>query len=382
MEPEAPSAGTIVTAGGRGLRFGGLKQFSALDGHPVVVHSLRAAATLGGPLVLVVPLGEEARADEMLSRAGLDVRVVTGGASRALSVRAGLSALPADIDIVVVHDGVRPWASPELFRRVARAAAEVGAAVPGLPISETVKRVDGEAVIETLDRAPLRAIQTPQAFRADWLRAAFERGGEAVSTATDEATLIERLGFPVALVEGEARNVKITRPEDLAQEARRAPRAPRIGLGYDVHRFAPGRRLVLGGVEFPGDGLLGHSDADAVAHAVTDAVLGAAGLGDLGRHFPDDDPAFAGADSLGLLAHAVRLAAERGLAVQNVDLTIAARRPKIAPRAEDLRARLAEALCVAPAQVNVKATTGEGLGFVGREEGISVQAVALLWPTE
>ncbi|MHB1844781.1 MAG: 2-C-methyl-D-erythritol 2,4-cyclodiphosphate synthase [Deltaproteobacteria bacterium] len=381
MQAEAPNAGVIITAGGRGLRFGGLKQFEPLEGRPLFAHAALAASSLGGPLVVVVPPGEEARAREALSGLGLEVTVVPGGESRALSVRAGLEALPNDLRVVVVHDGVRPWASPGLFGRVARAADERGAAVPGLSLSETVKRVDGEVVLETLDRAALRSIQTPQAFRAVWLRAAFERAGPDAARYTDEAGMLEALGFPVAVIEGEAKNVKVTQPADLPRAKGRAPAAPRIGLGYDVHRFAAGRRLVLGGVEFPGDGLLGHSDADAVAHAVTDAVLGAAGLGDIGRHFPDTDPAHAGADSLELLARAVQLAAELGLAVQNVDLTIAARRPKIAPRAEELCAKLARPLRVSPAQVNVKATTGEGLGFVGREEGISVQAVALLWPT-
>ena len=376
--------GAIVTAGGRGARFGGLKQFASLAGEPLLSRSVRAASSCAGHVVVVVPEGEEARARQALAPLGLSIAVVAGGETRALSVRRGVEALPTAVDLVVIHDGVRPLASPELFRRVLAAAAEIGAAVPGMPCAETVKRVDGNLVLETLDRSTLRLIQTPQAFRVDWLRKAWDKLGDRALGFTDEAGLCEAAGFPVAVVMGEADNVKITDAADLERLAARleAPSRgrPRIGLGYDVHPFAPGRRLVLGGVEFEGDGLAGHSDADAVAHAVTDAVLGAAGLGDLGHHFPDTDPSFRGADSLDLLRRAVRLARERGLGVENVDLTVAARRPKIAPAEARMRERLAEALGVAPSRVNVKATTGEGLGFVGREEGIAVQAVALLWP--
>ena len=189
---------------------------------------------------------------------------------------------------------------------------------------------------------------------------------------------MEAIGAPVTLVPGEPGNFKITGPEDVAR-ARAVLEAPvAMGVGYDTHRFAEGRRLVLGGVEFEGDGLLGHSDADVCAHAIGDAILGAAGLGDLGRHFPDTDPRWKGVSSLVLLREIAAMAAAAGFRVGNCDVTLAARRPKIAPRAGEMRARLAEALGVLPAQVNVKATTGEGMGFVGREEGIAAHAVALL----
>lgn len=244
-----------------------------------------------------------------------------------------------------------------------------------------MKRAGAEGpprVAETLDRRTLWLAQTPQGFRRELLLRAYAAAGAEASAATDECALVERLGAPVTLVAGEPGNFKITGPEDVAR-ARAAAEAPvALGVGYDTHRFAAGRRLVLGGVEFEGDGLLGHSDADVCAHAIGDAVLGAAGLGDLGRHFPDTDPRWKGVSSLVLLREIARLAGERGWRVGNCDVTLAARRPKIAPRAEEMRGRLAEALGVSPAQVNVKATTGEGMGFVGREEGIAAHAVALL----
>ncbi|HTN53910.1 MAG TPA: 2-C-methyl-D-erythritol 2,4-cyclodiphosphate synthase, partial [Anaeromyxobacter sp.] len=283
--------------------------------------------------------------------------------------------------VVLVHDAARPFASAGLAARVAAAAARDGAALAALPVTDTVKRAGpGEAprVAETLDRRALWLAQTPQGFRRELLLRAFEAAGAEASAVTDECALVERLGAPVTLVPGEAGNFKITGPDDLARAQALVEAPVAMGVGYDTHRFAAGRRLVLGGVEFEGDGLLGHSDADVCAHAIGDAILGAAGLGDLGRHFPDTDPRWKGASSLALLREIAGKAAARGWRVGNCDVTLAARRPKIAPRAEEMRARLAEALGISPGQVNVKATTGEGMGFVGREEGIAAHAVALL----
>jgi 2-C-methyl-D-erythritol 4-phosphate cytidylyltransferase/2-C-methyl-D-erythritol 2,4-cyclodiphosphate synthase len=235
-------------------------------------------------------------------------------------------------------------------------------------------------VQETLDRRALWLAQTPQGFRRELLLAAYAAVGADASAATDECALVERLGAPVTLVPGEPGNFKITGPEDVARASALLEAPVAMGVGYDTHRFAPERRLVLGGVEFEGegDGLLGHSDADVCAHAIGDAILGAAGLGDLGRHFPDTDPRWKGVSSLALLREIAALAAARGWRVGNCDVTLAARRPKISPRAEAMRARLGEALGVSPSQINVKATTGEGMGFVGRGEGIAAHAVALL----
>jgi 2-C-methyl-D-erythritol 4-phosphate cytidylyltransferase/2-C-methyl-D-erythritol 2,4-cyclodiphosphate synthase len=378
----------IVAAGGSGVRAGVAKQWLALGGETVLRRAARALAACPAvdALVAVVPPGEEARGEAELAGLGKPARAVAGGAARADSVRNGLAAAEGHA-IVLVHDAARPFATPDLALRVAEATARDGAALAALPVTDTVKRAlprqarderTVDRVAETLDRRTLWLAQTPQGFRRDLLLRAYAAAGDRASAATDECSLVEAMGAPVTLVPGEPGNFKITGPADLAR-ARAALEAPvAMGVGYDTHRFAPGRRLVLGGVEFEGDGLLGHSDADVCAHAIGDAILGAAGLGDLGRHFPDTDPRWKGVSSLVLLREIARKAAERGWAVGNADVTLAARRPKIAPRAEEMRVRLAEALGVSPGQVNVKATTGEGMGFVGREEGIAAHAVALL----
>jgi 2-C-methyl-D-erythritol 4-phosphate cytidylyltransferase/2-C-methyl-D-erythritol 2,4-cyclodiphosphate synthase len=374
----------IVAAGGAGQRAGAAKQWLVLGGETVLRRSARALAACAGvdALVVVVPPGEEGRGEAELAGLGKPGRAVAGGAQRADSVRNGLAAA-ADAAVVLVHDAARPFASPALAERVIAAAARGGAALAALPVTDTVKRmavgVEPPRVEATLDRRALWQAQTPQGFRRDLLLRAYQAAGAGASGATDECALVEQLGAPVTLVPGEPGNFKITGPEDVAR-ARALLEAPvAMGVGYDTHRFAEGRRLVLGGVEFEGDGLLGHSDADVCAHAIGDAILGAAGLGDLGRHFPDTDPRFKGVSSLALLREIAAKAAERGWRVGNADVTLAARQPKIAPRAEEMRARLAGALGVSPAQVNVKATTGEGMGFVGRGEGIAAHAVALLF---
>ncbi len=375
----------ILAAGGSGVRAGVAKQWLVLAGETVLRRSARALAgcEVVDSVVVVVPPGDEARAEAELAGLGKPVRVVAGGAARADSVRNGLAAA-GGAAVVLVHDAARPFASPGLATLVAEAAARDGAALAALPVTDTVKRAAAGAALpraeETLDRRTLWLAQTPQGFRLDLLLSAYDRAGAEASAATDECSLVERMGAAVTLVPGEAGNFKITAPEDL-ERARALLEAPvATGVGYDTHRFAPGRRLVLGGVEIEGegDGLLGHSDADVCAHAIGDAILGAAGLGDLGRHFPDTDPRWKGVSSLALLREIRDLAAARGWRVGNCDVTLAARRPKIAPHGEAMRARLAEALGVAPAQVNVKATTGEGMGFVGRGEGIAAHAVALL----
>jgi 2-C-methyl-D-erythritol 4-phosphate cytidylyltransferase/2-C-methyl-D-erythritol 2,4-cyclodiphosphate synthase len=371
--------GAIVAAGGSGLRAGVAKQWLVLGGETVLRRAARVLAQceVVDELVAVVPPGEEARGVAEIDGLGKPARAVAGGAARADSVRNGLAAV-AGCAVVLVHDAARPFASPALAARVAAAAARDGAALAAVQVTDTVKRAADDRVAETLDRRVLWLAQTPQAFRTDVLLGAYAAAGDDASRATDECALVERTGVPVTLVPGEPGNFKITGPEDVAR-ARALLEAPvAMGVGYDTHRFAEGRRLVLGGVEFEGDGLLGHSDADVCAHAIGDAILGAAGLGDLGRHFPDTDPQWKGVSSLALLRAIAAKAAERGWRVGNCDVTLAARRPKIAPRAEEMRARLADALGVSPAQVNVKATTGEGMGFVGRGEGIAAHAVALL----
>jgi 2-C-methyl-D-erythritol 4-phosphate cytidylyltransferase/2-C-methyl-D-erythritol 2,4-cyclodiphosphate synthase len=390
--------GGIVAAGGSGSRAGVAKQWLVVGGETVLRRAARALAACEevDELVAAVPAGEEARAEAELQGLGKPARAVAGGAARADSVRNALDALTG-CAVVLVHDAARPFATPALARAVALAAADRGAALAAVRSTDTVKRAapaldavehagppSPAFVAETLDRGSIWLAQTPQGFRADVLREAFAEAGEAAAAATDECALVERMGRPVALVPGEPGNFKITSADDVTRARARAEAqtgAPiAVGVGYDVHAFAEGRKLVLGGVEFvgEGDGLLGHSDADICAHAICDAILGAAALGDIGRHFPDTDARWKGVSSLLLLREVTAKAAAAGWRIGNCDVTLAARRPKIAPRSDEMRARLAEAMGVAPAQVNVKATTGERLGFVGRAEGIAAHAVALL----
>jgi 2-C-methyl-D-erythritol 4-phosphate cytidylyltransferase/2-C-methyl-D-erythritol 2,4-cyclodiphosphate synthase len=279
----------------------------------------------------------------------------------------------------VIHDAARPLVSADLIERTVAAAVAEGAAVAAVRATDTVKRGDADGrVIETLPRQHVYLAQTPQAFRVGVLRDALAIAGDA----TDEATLAERAGHRVRLVEGEPGNVKITTPADLrAAERTLAGGVPavRIGQGYDLHRLVQGRPLLLGGVTIPFDlGLMGHSDADVVCHAVTDAVLGAAGLGDIGRHFPDTDAQWKGADSVALLAAACALVREAGYGVVNVDVTVIAERPKLAPHADAMRRNLAGALGCDVAQVSVKAKTNEGVESMGAGTSMAAHAVALI----
>ncbi len=377
----------IVVAAGRGERLGGgvPKQFLDLAGGTLLERAIGALtsnpATRG---VVVVLHPEEIGGDRARAVARLPgvLRVVAGGDARAASVTRGVeAALPCGH--VLVHDAARPLASPALVDRVVVATLRAGAAVPVVPIADTVKEDDGSGgVARTVDRARLRLAQTPQGAVASWLLDALHAAAAAGIAVTDEAHALELAGREVALVEGEPGNVKITTAEDLAQARRRLEdRAAglRVGIGFDVHRLADGRRLVLGGVEFPGErGLSGHSDADVVLHAAMDAALGAAGLGDIGEHFPPGDPRFEGADSAVLARRVAGLLAEAGFELVNLDLTLLAERPRVRERVPEMRAAVARAFLVEPARVSVKATTLEGLGPLGRSEGIACQASALL----
>jgi 2-C-methyl-D-erythritol 4-phosphate cytidylyltransferase/2-C-methyl-D-erythritol 2,4-cyclodiphosphate synthase len=376
----------VVVAGGTGQRFGGPKQFATLGGRSLVAWAVAACRTVCQGVVLVVPPGAEQ--DPAVRSAGAD-HLATAGPTRAASVRAGLAKVPGQAGWILVHDAARPLASPELFRRVLARVQEPGGpagCVPAIGVVDTVKEVQDSRIVRTLPRERLVAVQTPQAFQAQALRRAHAEAAEA----TDDAGLIERLGLPVAWVPGEQTNRKITTREDLAMAEwtltapgsppREAPRGDlRVGQGFDIHPFADpaeGRRLVLGGVEVPGaPGLVGHSDADVVAHALADAVLGAAGLGDIGQHFPADEPAWAGADSLDLLRRAVAMAGQAGWRVANGQCTVVAERPRLAEHLGAMGERLRAALG-APVQVTAK--RAEGLGSLGRREGMACWAVCLL----
>jgi len=387
----------VVVAAGEGRRFGGdqPKQFRPLGGRPLLTWTLEAFRRCDAveDVVLVVAADQRERVEALLQRWDARekvCRIVDGGARRSDSVQRGLAALPAQTSLVAVHDGARPLVTPALIARVVAAAAEpgCGAAIPALPVGETVKRARADGMIaETLDRRALRLAQTPQVFEVDLLR----RACAATSTTdqvTDDAQLVEAAGGAVRLVQGDPDNIKVTLPEDLVvAEALLSRRlggggALRVGQGYDVHRLVPGRPLVLGGVRLEHPlGLLGHSDADVLCHAAGDAMLGAAALGDLGQHFPPDDPTLRGISSLELLRRIAALLGERGHSVENLDATVACQRPRLRPHVPAMRENLARALGVSPAQISVKATTTEGLGFVGREEGIEARAVALVKKT-
>jgi 2-C-methyl-D-erythritol 4-phosphate cytidylyltransferase/2-C-methyl-D-erythritol 2,4-cyclodiphosphate synthase len=377
----------VVVAAGRATRLPGPipKPFLPLGGLTVLERSvalLRSCPGVDGGIVVVLA-PEEIGNERALSAARLPgvIRVVPGGTTRMRSVLAGAEAVEAPF--VLVHDAARPFARPSLVAAVIEATVRHGAAVPVLPVRDTVKRDDGAGfVAATLDRDALRLAQTPQgARREDLLRALHRAIAEGVEP-TDDAEALERAGIPVALVAGDAENVKITTAEDWEAAARRvggADPALRVGHGFDVHRFGGDRPLRLGGVDFPGErGLEGHSDADVVLHAAMDALLGAAGLPDIGHHFPPGDPRFAGADSRALAREVARLVASAGWSVANLDVTVLAEAPRLAARREAMREEIGAALGVDARRVTVKATTLEGLGSLGRREGIACHAVALL----
>ncbi len=348
----------IIVAAGSGSRAGPgeAKQWRMLAGRRVLDWSLEALRSAGArEVVVVVPEGVT-----------LDgVKTVTGGATRALSVRAGLAAIdgPAD-EPVLVHDAARPFVTRAHVEVLLAALETADGAVPALPVADTLRRDDGTLA----PRDGLWRIQTPQAFRRGALMAAYEAyQGEP----TDDASVMEN----VALAPGDPMLMKLTWPEDFAMAERLAPRMTRVGQGYDAHRFGPGEAVWLCGVEIAHDrGLVGHSDADAGLHALTDAILGAIGEGDIGDHFPPSDPQWKGASSDRFLIHAVELLKARGGAVINADVTLVCERPKIKPHRAAMRARLAELLGVPLDRVSVKATTTEGMGFTGREEGLAAQA--------
>jgi 2-C-methyl-D-erythritol 4-phosphate cytidylyltransferase/2-C-methyl-D-erythritol 2,4-cyclodiphosphate synthase len=356
------------------------KQLVELDGVPMLRRSLDAC--LGHPLIAdaVVALPAEllAAPPSYLTATIKPVVLVEGGERRQDSVARAFARVPSSAAVVVVHDAARPLASPAVFERTIRAAATHGAALAAVRSADTLKRGAHGVVVETVPRDDIYLAQTPQAFRPDVLRAALASGHDA----TDEATLVERAGFPVHLVEGDPANLKVTTPEDLAVAERLVGRKAgsfRVGTGYDLHRLVPNRPLVLGGVTIAFErGLLGHSDADIVCHAVTDAILGAASLGDIGRHFPDSDPRWKGANSIQLLSQAAHLVREAGWKVANLDVTVIAERPKLLPYLADMCANLAAAIQCDVGQVSIKGKTNEGVDATGGGEAMATHAVALL----
>lgn len=377
----------IIVAAGRGERAGEgpPKQFRPLGGEPVLRRSLRLFAAHEAVEAVQPVIDPAFEPQYRQAAAGLDklLSPVPGGATRQQSVRAGLSALEkSSPDIVLVHDAARPLASPALVDRALTAVKKTGAAIPALPLADTIKRVDASGrVLETLDRSGLRAIQTPQVFTFKPLLEAHRKAAEAGrSDFTDDAALAEWAGIEVTTFAGEAGNLKLTTSEDFQRAAALEAMAlsdVRTGTGFDVHAFGPGDHVMLGGVKVPHTkGVLGHSDADVLLHALTDAVLGAIADGDIGKHFPPSDPQWRGASSDIFLAHAAKRVAERGGRIVHLDATVLCEEPKIGPHADAVRARVASIARIDVSRVSVKATTTERLGFLGRGEGIAAMATA------
>ncbi len=385
------SAAAIIPAAGIGsrMKLNQPKQFHPLAGTPILIHTLRPFLIndhIRQVMVVVsarrISMVQALLADYFRGREREKIKVVAGGKRRQDSVRAGLEAIDPGVDIVLVHDGARPLVSETIIENCCRAIFRDGAAIVAVPVKDTLKKGDGnQKVAATVDRRGLYHAQTPQGARLPLLRKAFELLGDC--DVTDESALLELAGIPVTLVEGAESNLKITRPEDIFLAERIMKKqdsiAMRIGHGFDAHRFAADRQLVLGGIKIPHEqGLAGHSDADVLTHALCDAILGAIGAGDIGYHFPDSDRKFKNIRSIFLLEKVMKLACDRSFTLVNADITVVCQAPKLAPFIEEMKQMIAVSCNVGKEAVNIKATTTEKMGFTGRKEGISCHAVVLL----
>jgi 2-C-methyl-D-erythritol 4-phosphate cytidylyltransferase/2-C-methyl-D-erythritol 2,4-cyclodiphosphate synthase len=378
----------ILAAGGRGARLGAPmpKQLLALGDRTILQRSFETIDAHQGisEIVVALPRALAVSPPAFLKSVAKPVRVVEGGARRQDSVRNAFGKISEQAEVIVIHDAARPFATPGLFTSVIDAADASGAAIAAVRASDTVKEADEHDgvlhIVRTLVRERIYLAQTPQAFQRQVLVEAIA-AGRGAGDATDEATLAEQIGHRVRLVEGERWNMKVTTQDDLraARELIGGRSVMRIGIGYDLHRLEPGRKLVIGGVEIPHDlGLIGHSDADVLCHAITDAILGAAAQGDIGRHFPDTDPAWKDANSVALLKYAVEIVRRAGFAISNVDAVVIAEQPKLLPHIDRMRQTLAGAMDVDVSAISVKGKTNEKVGGLGRNEAIAVHAVAML----
>jgi len=379
MTSPLPPFAAVVVAAGSGSRAGGAKQWRMLGGKPVTRWSVEALLQAGAECVVVVVAPDD-EAEAFRALEGLDRWLTAvGGADRAASVRNGLTGLDQRGDRpVLVHDAARPFLSRAIIERCLRALDNADGALPALPVADSLRRADDDVVAGAVDREALWRAQTPQAFRMKTLLEAYA-AWPADEPATDEATVVQRAGGRVRIVEGDARLMKLTYPEDFAMAEALIPRRTRVGQGFDAHRWGPGSSVWLCGVEIAHDQtLIGHSDADAGLHALTDAILGAMGDGDIGDHFPPTDPQWKGASSDRFLVHAVERLHARGGRLVNVDVTLICERPKVKPHRQAMRERLAALLSLPLDAVSVKATTTEAMGFTGRGEGLAAQAVATI----
>jgi 2-C-methyl-D-erythritol 4-phosphate cytidylyltransferase/2-C-methyl-D-erythritol 2,4-cyclodiphosphate synthase len=386
-----PEVGVIIPAAGFGNRMGTdiPKQFLELAGVPILVRTIRVF--LKHPsissVVIVLPAEHLQTGREQILpyfNGGLQQQLIftPGGDTRQQSVQHGLDALPAAIDSVLVHDGARPMVTGEVIDRCIAGIETHGTVIAAVPVKDTLKEVDGSLVTGTVDRSRLWQAQTPQAMQRKLLERAYEHAEVTGFIGTDEASLLEHAGIAVSVVTGSEQNIKITRPDDLVIASsllRTGSTVIKIGHGYDAHRLVEGRKLILGGVEIPCHlGLAGHSDADVLTHALMDGILGALGGGDIGRHFPDNDDRYKGADSLKLLAKVMELAREKKMRLGNADITVICQQPKLASHLPAMQDNLAAVCDTDRENINIKATTTEKMGFSGRGEGISTHAVVLM----
>ncbi len=389
------SVAALIVAAGRGSRAGEgtPKQYRDLQGQQVLARTLSRFLSHPGVdriLVVIHPDDRDLYEASIACFAPLPPALlpcVHGGDTRQDSVWNGLEALaPSGPEIVLVHDAARPFVSPELIDRAIEAARHLDAAVPGTPVTDTIKVIGSQSeVVATPDRASLRAVQTPQAFRFALLLDAHRKAADAgIHTFTDDGALAEWAKLPVHVFEGESGNTKLTHPADFLEAGRRLEGAKmtyitKLGTGFDVHAFGDGDHVWLGGIKVPHDrGVIAHSDGDVILHALTDAVLGALADGDIGTHFPPSDPQWRGASSDRFLAHAVSLVRGRGGLVDHLDATLLCEKPRLGPYRESMRQRIAEIAGLRLHQVSLKATTTEKLGFTGRSEGIAAQAAATI----
>ena len=382
--------GVVLPAAGFGSRMGTdvPKQFLELAGEPILIRTIRVFLDHPDVDVIAIVLPAEhldtARKQILDSFAQNQEQLLftIGGDTRQQSVHNGLDALPADIYGILVHDGARPMLTTAVIDRCIEGINEHGAVIAAVPVKDTLKEVEQTTITRTVNRARLWQAQTPQAMRRELLEQAFAHAAATDFIGTDEASLLEHAGIAVHVVEGSEQNIKITRPDDLVLASgllQKGKTVMKIGHGFDAHQLVEERKLILGGVEIPYHlGLAGHSDADVLTHALMDAILGALGAGDIGRHFPDSDDNYRGADSLKLLEHVMELAHAQNIELGNCDLTIICQQPKLAPYLAAMKTHLAAACDTAEENINIKATTTEKMGFTGRGEGISAHAVVLM----
>lgn len=383
----------ILLAAGQGKRMkaGQNKQFLSLKNKPLLIHTLEAfdGDNWCKTILLVINPDEEVKIYNLLKSYtfNTEIKIIYGGKERQDSVYQGLKQCD-QTKLVFIHDGARPFISEHYLHELARKTNECGASLLAVPVTDTIKQVEKEK-LNTLNRSMLWAAQTPQAFQFNIIFNAHRQANSEGYLGTDDASLVERMNHPVKIVQGSYDNIKLTTPEDLEKalaiidkqiiRKKEGSDMFRVGQGFDVHQLVEGRPCIIGGVTIPYEkGLLGHSDADVLLHTVADACLGAVGEGDIGKHFPDTDPEFKDADSINLLARVWCIVKEKGYKLGNLDSTIIAQAPKMAPYINDMRDNIARILEAEPSQINVKATTTEKLGFPGRKEGIASQASVLL----